>query len=582
VTQAGRRRTSPLRGRLAATAIAGTLSAALAGCGTYVTAGVRPNKPTTPSPTSAYTPADPAKLALPLTSLPGYTAPTTALDGTASRPMTGSPGAVSWSVFDGNSKPLTSADTGPTVAFGPPNTYTDVPGVLTFRGNQERTAPAFGTADVKNKSLTIAWTQDIGTIKGDGSTWPGAGWTGQPLLVNWPAATRNAMGLAPQFANDPNFTEVIYPVFDGHVYRFELATGAETRPPIDAHWGFKGTGDIDPRGYPILYTGQGLNDRNGEKGPWAYRMFDLIQNKEVYGINGIDPVSHRQDWGAFDSSSVVNAASDTLMEPGENGVIYKVKLNAAFDPAAKKVSLDPRVTKMVYTAPTSYQYGIESSEVAYRNLFYATDNDGNLLCWDANTMQVVWTRAMGDDNDSTIALDESSGTPYLYTGNSVGWRGAARHDLVTNLRKVDALTGNVIWQYDLPAYYNNEVKGGLLSTPLLGTGEISDLVIFNVGKTTAPSEGTMVALDKASGKVVWTRHLDKYSWSSPVEITGTDGHAYGVFGDSGGTLHLFDPNTGRDYSSISLGKNIEASVSAYNNMLVVASYSAKVYGIKIS
>lgn len=152
---------------------------------------------------------------------------------------------------------------------------------------------------------------------------------------------------------------------------------------------------------------------------------------------------------------------------------------------------------------------------------------------------------------------------------------------MTNLCKVDALTGEVVWQYDLPAYYNNEVKGRLLSTPLLGTGEISDLVIFNVGKTTAPSEGTMVALDKASGTVVWTRHLDKYSWSSPVEITGTHGHAYGVFGDSGGTLHLFDPNTGRDCSSSSLGKNIEASVSASDNLLVVASYSAKVFGIRI-
>lgn len=107
-----------------------------------MTAAVRPNKPATPSPTAAYAPADPAKLALTLTSLPGYTAPTTAPDGTASRPLTGSPGAVSWLVFDGNNKPLTSTPTGPTVAFGPPNTYTGVPGVLTFRGNQERTAPA--------------------------------------------------------------------------------------------------------------------------------------------------------------------------------------------------------------------------------------------------------------------------------------------------------------------------------------------------------------------------------------------------------------------------------------------------------
>jgi len=126
------------------------------------------------------------------------------------------------------------------------------------------------------------------------------------------------------------------------------------------------------------------------------------------------------------------------------------------------------------------------------------------------------------------------------------------------------------------------VKGGLLSTPLLGQGEDSDMVIFNVAKTTAPSEGTLIALDRRTGRTIWSRSLAHYSWSSPVMIHGTDGHEYGVFGDSAGLLHLFDPATGKDYSTLSLGKNVEASVSAYDNMLVVASYNQKIYGITVS
>ncbi|MBU4411362.1 MAG: PQQ-like beta-propeller repeat protein, partial [Actinobacteria bacterium] len=63
---------------------------------------------------------------------------------------------------------------------------------------------------------------------------------------------------------------------------------------------------------------------------------------------------------------------------------------------------------------------------------------------------------------------------------------------------------------------------------------------------------------------------------------GKDGHSYGVFGDAGGLLHLFDPNTGQDYSTLSLGKNIEASPAIYNNMLVVASYDKKIFGVRIS
>ena len=74
---------------------------------------------------------------------------------------------------------------------------------------------------------------------------------------------------------------------------------------------------------------------DGTACPFQYRIFDLIQNKQVAGWNGHDAGAPRQEWGAFDSSALVNAASDTLFEPAENGLIYKVKLNASFDAAAK-------------------------------------------------------------------------------------------------------------------------------------------------------------------------------------------------------------------------------------------------------
>ena len=366
----------------------------------------------------------------------------------------------------------------------------------------------------------MVWTQDIGEIKGNDSVWPGAGWTGQPLLVNWPKETREAMGFEPEFANK-DLVEVIYPVFEGRIYRLDLETGKQTRPPIESGWGFKGTGSIDPRGYPLLYQGQGLNDTNGNIGEWRYRIFDLIQNKEVAGWTGSDPAAPRTDWGAFDSSALVNAASDTLIEPAENGLVYKVKLNTSFDPAARTVSVDPELTRMQYQTPVSDKHGIESSAVAYRNLMFASDNDGNLICWDANTLAVIWARDIGDDSDASMVLEETPEGVFLYHGNTLDKRGEAG-DKHTNLRKLNALTGEIVWQHDVATYYDETINGGLLATPVLGQGEIADLVIFNVSKTTGPKEGTMVALDKLTGTVAWERHLGRYS----VEFPGDD-HRHG-------------------------------------------------------
>jgi hypothetical protein len=190
------------------------------------------------------------------------------------------------------------------VVFGEADQYNQIPGVLTFRGNNHRTGGTYGHAHRHPGAARASlWKKQIGEIRGEGSYWPGAGWTGQPLLVQWPRETKVAMGLADKFVNDDSFVEVIYPVFEGKIYRLDLATGEETKPPIEVGWGFKGTASIDPRGYPMLYAGQGLNDTNGTYGPWRYRAFDLIRNKEVWHISGLDPAAPRHEWGAFDSSA---------------------------------------------------------------------------------------------------------------------------------------------------------------------------------------------------------------------------------------------------------------------------------------
>ncbi|WP_342372797.1 PQQ-binding-like beta-propeller repeat protein [Propioniciclava soli] len=570
--------------RLAAIGLALTL-AGLTACSTdaVVATGDRPHRPEAPVTRTVDPETDPAALSIALESLPGYEPPTDLGDGRWERPMADGSGVVTWEVLDGDGAVIPDYAPDEEIAFGDPATYAQLPGVLTFRGNPWRTGGAYGTPAVTEHTLEPVWEQQIGSIRGEGSYWPGAGWTGQPLLVQWPRETKVAMGLAQQFVDDDAFVEVIYPVFEGKIYRFDLATGEPTRPPIEVGWGFKGTASVDPRGYPLLYAGQGLNDTNGTIGPWRWRVFDLIRNEEVWHLSGLDPAAPRADWGAFDSSALVNAETDTVIAPAENGLIYKVKLNSAYDPAAGTVSVDPEVTRLRYAASTSDKFGIENSAVAYRNLMFAADNDGNVFCWDATTLEIVWMVNAGDDTDASLVLDEEAdGRVFVYTGNEVDRRGSEGGEHITNIRKLDALTGEQVWQYDIPTYFQ-AINGGLMGSPMMGSGPTADLVFFNIARTTAPREGTMVALDKASGEVVWRRHLSNYSWSSPVLVTAEDGQQYGVLPDSGGVLHLFDPQTGEDVATLDVadGNNIESTPSVFGDTMVFAGYDAKIHAVRI-
>lgn len=532
----------------------------------------------TPTPEPTPTPApvtDPRQLLVLPEELPGYEPPDWHQDGSATKDL--DQGRIRWWVFAGDDSVGRTPDIDEPIAFGEQETYTDVDGVLTFRGNHHRDAPSWGTADVAEKKLEIVWTHDIGAISGHNSWWPGSGWTGQPLLVNWPEETRQVMGLFPEM-KEKDLVEVIYPVFDGNIYFLDLETGARTRDPISVGYGIKGTGSVDPRGYPLFYTGQGLNDTNGRIGPFRYRIFDLIRNEETFYIAGSDSLAFRS-WGAFDASALINWQTDTLIEPGENGIFYRAKLNTAFDPDAGTVSIEPELSRFRYRTEFSSRYGIESSPAMWRNLVYFADNDGAIVCLDINTLEPIWIFNAGDDTDATIVLEETDDGVFLYTGNEIDHR---RQSAPSQLRKLDALTGELIWQHDVMCVYDSVLSGGMLATPLLGQDDISDLIIFNISKTTSYTAGLLLALDKESGEVVWERDLDAHSWSSPIAIKGEDGKSYGIFADSAGVMHLFDPRTGIDYSTLSIGANCESSPAAYNNMIVVGTYAQKIYGIRIS
>jgi outer membrane protein assembly factor BamB len=453
-----------------------------------------------------------------------------------------------------------------------PKTYTEEEGVLTFRGSNERSAPAYGTVSMKQFRPQKVWE-----LKTTVSSWGGgAGWTGQPAIVKWRPEVLKTMNVKPKFKTKKNFTEVIYASLGGNVYFLDLETGEQTRSPIRVGNPIKGSVSVDARGYPLLYVGEGIP----ENGTIGFKLYSLIDQKKLLAVKGVDSFAHRK-WGAFDGSALFNRKEDSLMVGGENGLIYNIKLNTVFNPAKKSLSIRPVIGKYRYLiAGNSYQ-GIENSIASFGQFAYFADNGGSLQGMDLQTHTPIWSLPPTDDTDATIAVEAVNGNPFLYTGTEVDKQGSKGVSLI---RKIDGRTGKVIWQRRYPCFTllgDHPVNGGLLATPVIGKREIGNRVIFTLARYGTFNGGLMVALDKATGKEIWKLPMQAYAWSSPVDVYDEKGRAYIVQADSRGTLFVIDAANGKVKGKVNAGSNIEASPAIFNNMVVVATRGGKMLGFKL-
>jgi len=481
---------------------------------------------------------------------------------------------VKYQVYIG-SDPVSNYKGKEQIVFGSPDSYDMVDGITTFRGDNYRSGAAFGTRSVVEEKLEIVWSYDELTIVDP--QWPGVGWTGQPLIIRWPEKVRKVMNLNEEFKNK-DFVEVIQAALDGNIYFLDLETGKPTRPHVTIGFPIKGSPFVDPRGYPLLYSGMGINElASGQTTPWKYRIFSLIDQKEIFSLPGKDPVTTRT-WGAFDSTGLVHAETDTLFQCGENGILYKIKLNTQFDPDKGEISINPETVKYKYQNLYTTRLGIEVSPAIYRDLIYFADNGGMLQCVDINTLKPKWAFNVGDDTDSTPVIEETEDGVFLYTGNEVDSQGATGKSTV---RKINAITGEQIWSRSYECFNSGKINGGVLSAPTVGTGDIEGLVIFNITRTGTEWGGKLVALDKKTGEEVWTKTLRYYGWSSPTVFQSDNGKSYMIFCDSQGNMNLMDPSNGDVLDTVSVERNVEASPAIYNDMIVVGSYARKIFGVRV-
>lgn len=451
--------------------------------------------------------------------------------------------------------------------------YSAVKGVSTFRGNNFRDSAFYGTINVSEKTLEKIWTNNIGQT----DSWTGVGWNGQPVIIEWDESVKNHMNIFNEFKNKENFVEVIVGGLDSTVHFYDLETGRPSRPTIKVPSSIKGSVTIDPRGYPLLYVGQGIDKVNGINVKFGYHIFSLITGEELLFINGRDKFAYIS-WGAFDGNPVIDAKTDTMVLPGENGLIYIVKLNTNYDKENGTISISPIITKYRYTK-SGKAGGTENAIAIYKGYAYFANNNGLVQCLELASLSPVWTYQMEDDCDSTIGLEEESGEIFLYTGCEVDKR---KSEAPAYVRKLNGRTGEVIWSYSCNCLYDENVNGGVLSSPIIGKNDISNLVIYNFSKVTSLYNGKMVALDKESGNIVWEKKLNHYSWSSPVAVYSESGETYIVFGDSAGIVSLINAKTGETVFQLQTGGgNMEGSPAIFDNHIIIGTRGKKIFRIDI-
>lgn len=382
-----------------------------------------------------------------------------------------------------------------------------VPGLLGFRGNPTRSL--YGTGPVPNAPEAV-WQYPDSAMCGtspsrvSARTRCGTGWTGQPAV----------------FERDGR-TWLVFGAYDRKVHFVDARTGVPILAPFETGDYVNGSVTVDPDGFPLVYFGS-------DDGSFRVVAFDGGSARELWRLNASDvsPTMWNDDW---DSSALV--VDDHLIVAGENGQLHIVRLG-------RTMAIDGRVRiapELVFNTPAwddelldavgDREVSIESSPTIVGSTLYLANSAGLVQGWDIGGLRAgaAPTRTFrfwsGDDTDATIVAD-TSGALYVAAQRQ---RANERSEEVGQLFKLDPTRSDpLVWTVE------TQGAGGIWATPAL----VGDLLYVPT------YAGSLLAVDRSSGEIVWQTHLDGPLVSSPVAVDGVL-----VQADCSGSLHAFDVTT---------------------------------------
>ncbi len=463
-------------------------------------------------------------------------------------------------------------------------------GVMTYRGSSFRQNAAEGT--VNNPSdMEVLWKMEAGSIKSNGKTvFYGVSWTGQPLIIKWSKEVREMSNIYEEKKGTKALREVIVAGDDGKIYFLDLETGEKTRAVIDAGTPMRGTPSVHSLGFPVLSVGQYARKMAKKTYDIGMRVYNLLNAKQLFMIDGLDGKLDRPyyDVGSFETSSLFDYNSDTMITAGTNGMLYLTKLNTTIDRTAGTLTVNPSHVslKSKTKGESDKAVAVESSIAAYQNYVFYADMGGILRCVDTSSMTTCWAVATGDAVEASVALDlvDDGQTLWLYTANTL----QNRKNGPCQIRRYNAMTGALDWTYEVPVKKNTKkgITAGAKASPVIGRNGLSDYVYFTVSNATdvdgSAADAVLIALDKNTGKMVWHRPLTAYSYSSPVAVYNDEGKGWIIQAASDGMIELLDGLTGAVVGQLKIEGTITASPAVYKDTMVIGTTgkgTSYIYGI---
>ena len=427
-----------------------------------------------------------------------------------------------------------------------------VEGVLTFRGSPTRSWYGRGPVPLMPEVLWRFPEEgrlcSLSTTGGRTTNWCGIGWTGQPAV--WEQDDRTLVALG---------------AYDRHIHLLNADTGKPVKQPFLTGDIVKGSLTVDPDGFPLIYSGS----RDGKLRILAFDREDELD--ELWHLAGdqVHPMMWNDDW---DGAPLV--IKDHLLVGGENSWLHIVRLNRSFD-ASGKVRVAPEI---VFQSPAwddelldalgDNNVSIENSVVVSGNTIWFANSGGLVQGWDLSPLEIGKepTREfrwwMGDDVDATIVIDKSG---FLYVAAEYERQTDRSHE-VGQLVKLDPSkeVDPVVWALD----ERDTFPGGIWSTPALHKN-----VLF-----VTTNSGRLISVNRNSGEVLWTKHLEGPLWSSPIVVSDIL-----IVGDCGGYLRAYDVQNPEiepiEIWRIELGGCIEATPAVWDGRIYIGSREGGLFAV---